>query len=50
MTFPSPSEEDVVWGILGDNTMFVMELEVFEAELYSALMGCHICVFTRVYA
>ena len=31
-------EEDAVWGILGNGAMFVMELEVFEAELHRALM------------
>ena len=40
-------DEDVVWGILGDSAIFVMELEVFEAELYSTLVVYRLCVFTR---
>ena len=40
-------EEDAVWGILGNGAMFIMELEVFEAELHRALMVCYLCVLTR---
>ena len=40
----------MAWGILGDDAMFIMELEVFEPELYSMSVGCRFCVFTRVYA
>ena len=32
---------------MGNDDMFVMELEIFEAELYSALVGYCLCVFTR---
>ena len=41
-------EEDVVWGILGGGTMFVMELEVFEAELHSASGVCRLCIHKNV--
>ena len=40
-------EEDVVWGILKDDAMFIMELEIFEPELHSASVECRLCVFTR---
>ena len=30
--------------------MFVMELEVFEAELHSASVVCRLCIFTRTHA
>ena len=39
-------EEDVVRGILEDDAMFVMELEVFEAELHSTSVGCHIYMYS----
>ena len=40
----------MVWGILGNSATFVVELEVFETKLHSALVGCCICMFTRVHA
>ena len=40
----------MVRGILGDDAMFVMELEVFEAELHSTLVGCRLYVFIRAHA
>ena len=40
----------MVWGILGDDAMFVVELDVFETKLHSVSVGYCICVFTRAHA
>ena len=40
----------MVWGIFGDDTIFVVELEVFGVKVHSASVGCRLCVFTRVQA